>query len=127
MGWRSSADPSHAQRGRVARCKAARRVGALSGTAPHPSAWLRQSATLPFEKGRDQRLTRCVNLLARKGRGVPSACRPPESKHEKDSIEPYLIPASISGTSVSIVFGVTTPAPVFSASPGILYFAVITH
>src|SRR5580700_4688892 len=49
---------------RRALATAARRVGALSGNAPHPSAWLRQSATLPFEKGRDQRLTRCVNPVA---------------------------------------------------------------
>ena len=39
----------------------------------------------------------------------------------------HLIPASISFTRPSIVFGVTTPAPVFSERPGILYFAVITH
>ena len=37
------------------------------------------------------------------------------------------MPASISSTSESIVSGVTVPAPVLSASPGIFYFAVITH
>jgi hypothetical protein len=37
------------------------------------------------------------------------------------------IPASISSTRPPIVCGVTTPAPVFSDSPGILYFADSTH
>ena len=39
----------------------------------------------------------------------------------------YRIPDSIRETRESIVFGVTTPAPVFTLMPGILYFADITH
>src|SRR5262249_44666912 len=37
------------------------------------------------------------------------------------------MPASISGTSLSIDAGVTTPAPVLSAMPGIRYFFDSTH
>ncbi len=37
------------------------------------------------------------------------------------------MPASISLVSASIVSGVTTPAPVLSDKPGILYLALITH
>ena len=37
------------------------------------------------------------------------------------------MPLSISSTRLSIVSGVTAPAPVLSDRPGILYFAVITH
>ena len=37
------------------------------------------------------------------------------------------MPASISGTSLSIDDGVTTPAPVLSAMPGIRYFFDSTH
>jgi hypothetical protein len=58
--------------GRVARCVSSETGGALSGNAPHPSAWLRQSATLPFVKGRDRRLTRCVHAVAPPCPGSPS-------------------------------------------------------
>src|SRR5580704_15486601 len=61
--------PSSAKRGGWLAARAVRRVGAFSGNAPHPSAWLRQSATLPFEEGRDRRLTR--NGARRMGGAYP--------------------------------------------------------
>src|SRR5580700_10075173 len=67
-GDRAPIPPTRSGGGWLA-AQAARRVGALSGNAPHPSAWLRQSATLPFAKGRDRRLTRCVHAVARAGGG----------------------------------------------------------
>ena len=42
-------------------------------------------------------------------------------------VYPQRIPSSINFTKPPIVCGVTTPAPVFSVKPGILYLLVSTH
>ena len=66
----------------------------------------------------------------KKGGFLSQACNPAPAvarrRHGCDP-KPQRMPASISLVSASIVFGVTTPAPVLSDRPGILYLAVITH
>jgi hypothetical protein len=60
-------------------------------------------------------------------RGGMKGARPPPRTIPATPSPGQRMPASINGTSLSIEDGVTTPAPVLSAMPGIRYFFESTH
>jgi hypothetical protein len=78
-------------------------------------------------QGRAARLTREAWFGSGRWDSAPGPSDDPRPGRVPKGNEDYRIPASIKGTSASIVLGVTTPAPVFTLTPGILYLADITH
>jgi hypothetical protein len=69
----------------------------------------------------------CLSTPARHVTALWATPRPASPAAAFRAFRGQRIPASISSTRPPIVCDVTTPAPVFSDSPGILYFADSTH